>query len=155
METITVKEFKKKARPREASIHVALCDYVRAKYPDVIFTSESSGIRLTMGQAVKAKRLRSSSKLPDFWMAEPAGLYHGLFLELKRSRDEVYLKGSQDGPTYRNDKHIQGQRKVLDALRAKGYMAVFACGLEDAKEWVDFYLIDRRIAKLKQTESRP
>lgn len=123
-------------RPKEESIHIQLCNYVRAKYPDTIFTSESSGIRLTIGQAVKAKKLRSSSKLPDFWLAEPRGTFAGLFLELKRDREEIYLK---DGSLSRAA-HVQAQEQILERLRLKGYAAGFAGGIDDAIRKVDTYM---------------
>lgn len=122
--------------PREESIHIQLCAYVRAKYPNAIFTSESSGIRLTMGQAVKAKKLRSSSKLPDFWLAEPRGIFCGLFLELKRSKDDIFRK---DG-SYKQEAHIQGQLAVINRLIEKGYCASFAGGLSYAILQVDYYM---------------
>jgi hypothetical protein len=125
-----------KGVPREESIHIQLCAYVRTKYPSAIFTSESSGIRLTMGQAVKAKKLRSSSKLPDFWLAEPRGIFSGLFLELKRSSEEVFRK---DG-TLKQDDRILGQNVILGRLREKGYKAEFACGLGNALQLVEYYM---------------
>lgn len=124
----------------EASIHQQFCAYVRNNYPDAIFTSESSGIRLTMGQAVKAKKLRSSSKLPDFWMAEPRGIFCGFFLELKRSRDEVFTK---DG-VLRQDDRIRGQHKIIVSLCEKGYYARFGFGLDDAIKKLDDYMNSRR-----------
>lgn len=124
------------SRPSEATIHTQLCNYVRLRYPDVIFTSESAGVRLTMGQAVKAKKLRSSSKLPDFWMPEPRGGYHGLFLEIKRDREEIYTKTGM----LRDDKHTQAQAVILDRLAIKNYKAMFACGLDEAIEIVDKYM---------------
>lgn len=125
-----------KGKPTEQSIHLALCTYVRAKYPQAIFTSESSGVRLTMGQAIKAKRLRSSSGLPDFWLVEPRGGYHGLFLELKRSDSEVYRKDY----TLKQDKHVMEQAAIIERLFHKGYLASFACGLEQAIDEVDNYM---------------
>ncbi len=89
-----------------------------------------------MGQAVKAKRLRSSSKLPDFWMAEPRGEYKGFFLELKRSRDEVFRK---DG-SIKKDQHVIGQMEILERLQKKGYYAYFACGIDEAIDSVDSYM---------------
>lgn len=134
--------FRKLKAPREESIHIAICNYVRAHYPEAIFTSESSGIRLTMGQAVKAKRLRSSSKLPDFWLAEPRGPHCGLFLELKRSREEVYLKAGG----LKQDERVLGQNLILQRLRAKGYSADFACGLQDAVIKIENYFsLPRRV----------
>jgi len=49
----------------EENLQIAISSYLKYQYPDVIFTSESSGIRLTIGQATKAKKQRSKHKLPD------------------------------------------------------------------------------------------
>ncbi len=120
----------------EARIHEAFCKYVATKYPTLIFTSESSGIRLTMGQAVKAKKLRSSSKLPDFWLAEPRGPFHGFFLELKRSRAEVYRK---DGTLIKKER-IHGQAVMIARLQNRGYYADFGFGLDDCIKKLDQYM---------------
>jgi hypothetical protein len=123
-----------KIKQSEASIHLQVCNYLRAQYPNVIFTSESSGIRLTMGQAVKAKKLRSGSKLPDLWILEQRGLYGGLLIELKA--ESIYKK---DG-TYKTD-HIAEQAQVIEKLNKKGYSATFAVGFEDAKKEIDMYML--------------
>jgi len=123
---------------QEEQIHIAVCQYLRLQYPDVIFTSESSGVRLTMGQAIKAKKMRSGGKLPDLWILEPRGGYQGLFIELKA---EGILKknGSFKTP------HIEAQAETIDRLLDKGYYATFAVGFDDAKDEIDSYM------KLKQT----
>ena len=69
----------------EENLQIAVCNYLRAQYPKVLFNSDLSGIKLTMGQAVKAKKLRSSKGFPDLVIYEPRGNYHALFLELKRA----------------------------------------------------------------------
>lgn len=122
--------------PLEARVHEAFCKYVATKYPSFIFTSESSGVRLTMGQSVKAKKLRSGSGLPDFWLAEPRGKFHGFFLELKRSHDEVYTKGG----ILRNTPHIREQAEVLAELRLRDYYAEFGLGLNDCINKLEDYL---------------
>ncbi len=124
-----------KAMKKEESIQLALCKYVRLKYPEAIFTSESSGIRLTMGQAKKLKSMRSSNGLPDFMLFEPRGTYHGLFLELKAINP--YKK---DGMTLKSDPHLKEQLDTLLELSNKGYLAEFAVGLDDAIRQVDYYM---------------
>lgn len=135
-EVLTASEFRKRNAPKESAIHAQLCAYVRDRYPDAIFTSESSGLRLTIGQAAKIKKLRSSSKLPDFWLAETRGIYCGLFLELKRSRDEILRKDN----SLKQDDRVLGQSGVLSRLREKGYYAEFACGLTEAITKVEYYM---------------
>lgn len=123
-----------KPKQSEASIHLQICTYIRTQYPTVIFTSESSGTRLTMGQAVKAKKLRSGNKLPDLWILEQRGGFGGLFIELKA--EPIFKK---DG-SYKTD-HIADQAQVMENLNRKGYSAMFAIGFEDAKKEVDMYMM--------------
>lgn len=125
---------------KEANIHRAFCQYVKTKYPTVIFTSESAGIRLTMGQAIKAKALRSSRGLPDFWLAQARGGYFGFFLELKRSRDEVLTKKGELKIHGISNKRILEQLDSIEALRDAGYYAAFGLGLKDAIKQLDYYM---------------
>lgn len=125
---------KRAYKKREESIHQAVCKYIKSQYPDCIFSSESGGIRLTMGQAIKAKSLRSESKLPDLLIMEARGGYCGLFIEIKK--DSVWLR---DG-SLSKDKHIQAQAAVLDRLKKKRYYAVFGCGLELTMSIIDRYM---------------
>ena len=69
---------------KEENLHLAVCNYIRMQYPDVLFNSDMSGVKLTMGQAIKAKRLRSCKGFPDLVIYEPRGEHKGLFIELKR-----------------------------------------------------------------------
>lgn len=117
----------------EQSIHAQVCAYLKAQYPHVIFTSEASGLRLTIGQAKKMKALRSSSGLPDLWIMEPQGMYHGLFIELKA--EGILKKNGQ----YKSD-HIQEQAIILEKLRLKGYAARLVVGFEEAKRIIDTYM---------------
>lgn len=131
-----IKRFKQRFRGKEERVHTAVCNYLRLQYPDVIFTSESAGIRLTIGQAAKVKKLRSEAALPDLWIAEPRGGYCGLFLELKRDQAEVYDKRGK----LRQTPHIKAQNAMLIRLLEKGYYAAFGCGFDDAKKVIDSYM---------------
>jgi len=121
-------------KKQEESLHKAVCNFLKLQFPDLIFTSESGGIRLTMGQAVKAKSLRSESKLPDLLVMEPRGGYSGLFIEIKK--ESVWLR---DG-SLSKDKHVQAQGKVLDRLKNKGYYAVFGCGIDGTMSIINTYM---------------
>lgn len=119
----------------EENLQIAVCKYIRHQFPQVIFTSESSGLRLTMGQAVKAKKCRSEGKLPDLIILEPRGHASGLILELKKQGEVVY---NRDG-SYRAG-HVAEQGKTLERLRKKGYIAQFVIGFDNAKFIIDTYL---------------
>ena len=118
---------------QEENLHIAICNYLKLQYPNVIFTSEASGVRMTIGQAVKLKKMRSGGKLPDLWILEPRGGYHGLFIELKA---EPYLK--KDGWFKTN--HIKEQAETIARLMDKGYAATFAVGFDDTKATIDSYM---------------
>ena len=82
----------KNSKNFETKVQLDLSEYIKDKYPDVIFTAESSGIKLTMGQSVVAKRCRSSRGLPDMWVLEAKKGYNGCLLELKKDGVRLFKK---------------------------------------------------------------
>lgn len=136
----------------ELELQAQVADYIRLKYPSVIFHSDfGSGIKLTMGQAVKQKRLQGGRRAwPDLFIAEPREIrltphfkpdkrvtrYAGLFLELKREGIRIYKR---NGELVAND-HIREQVKVIQELRERGYAACFAIGFDEAKKIINEYL---------------
>lgn len=124
---------------READLHRQVCDYLKLQHPGAIFRTDfAAGMRMPIGMAMRQKSLHSGRAWPDIFIAEPRGLRHGLFLELKKEGTRVYLK---DG-SLSADKHIQEQAKMLKELRQRGFVASFAIGFSQAKEQIDTYLKD-------------
>lgn len=125
----------------EKSLHRAVCDYIRLQYPKVIFNSDLSGAtKLTMGQAVAMKSLRSNRGFPDLVIYEPRnngfnGIYYGLFIELKAEGTKLYNKLRLPATP-----HIGEQLDCLVELRIRGYKAEFAVGFSEAKFIIDEYL---------------
>ena len=122
----------------ELELQAQVADYIRLRYPSVIFHSDfGSGIKLTMGQAIKQKRLNGGRRSwPDMFLAEPKSDYHALFIELKREGTRIFKK---DG-TLVSDEHIREQYDMLEQLRRRGYAANFACGFDEAKALIDRYM---------------
>lgn len=120
---------------KEENLHLAICDYIRLQYPNVLFNSDMSGVKLTMGQAIKAKKLRSCKGFPDLVIYEPRGEHKGLFIELKREGEKIYNKNGG----VKSD-HLKDQWAVMEKLIEKGYYCVFAIGFEQAKMYIDNYL---------------
>lgn len=128
----------------ELELQAQVADYLRLQYPNVLFHSDfGSGIKLTPGQAMRQKRLQGGRRSwPDMFIAEPKQLagreepLHGLFLELKRDGVRLYKR---DGDLVANE-HIREQAKLHFELKKKGYWANFACGFDEAKEIIDWYL---------------
>ena len=121
---------------KEEQLSKSVSRYLKLQYPDVVFTCDSSGIRLTIGQATALKAQRSVHKIPDMIILKPNGEYHGLILELKSEDSSPYLK---DGSLSKG-KHIQEQNQTLTELFSIGYYAVFAVGFDNAKKIIDDYM---------------
>lgn len=123
---------------KEESLQIAVCNYLKLQYPEVYFTAESSGIKLTIGQAVKAKKQRNPSKgLPDLIILEPNKEYHGICLELKKKTP--YLKNGSLSRNY----HIQNQFWCLNHLGRRGYCCEFVWSFDMAKQIIDQYMANR------------
>lgn len=122
----------------ELELQAMVADYIRLKYPQVIFHSDfGSGIKLSMGQAIKQKRLNGGRRSwPDMFIAEPKDGQSGLFIELKREGVKIYKK---DGTLVSNE-HIREQFDMLEQLRRRGYAAEFTCGFDEATKLIDDYL---------------
>jgi len=127
---------RRKRKASEESLQTAVSSYIKLQFPDVMFTAESSGIRLTIGQAVKAKKQRSQRGLPDMIILEPRGKYHGLCLELKKEGSSPFKK---DG-TLKAGQHLLEQSHAIRELKKRGYFACFCSGFYQSKEMIDAYM---------------
>lgn len=126
---------------KESDLQVQIADYLRLQYPDVLFHSDfGSGVKLTVGQAVKQKRQNGGRRAwPDMFIAETVQVsgtwYHGLFLELKKEGVRLKKKSGE----WANE-HIAEQANVLHQLETRGYKAEFTVGFDEAKKLIDEYL---------------
>ena len=117
----------------EEKIHIGLCDYLKYQYPKVLFLSEASGVRTSIGQSVKLKKMRSTDVHLDIYIMEPTR-FHGLILEVKAK--SVYKK---DGTLLKSE-HLEDQQKTIDKLNSKGYYATFVFSLDEGIKIIDKYL---------------
>ena len=129
----------------EQRLQIAICDYIRLKYPKAMFMISPSGIKLTQGQAKNLKRSQNPSKgWPDLLIfktkIDPSvnGLHEwaGLLIELKAEGTILYKK---DGSMRKNE-HTQNQNAMHLRLHQEGYFATFATGFDETKKIVDWYL---------------
>jgi hypothetical protein len=116
----------------EKELHKQICTYL--KYKGVLFNTDLSGLKMTMGQAQQIKALRCCNGFPDITVYEPKGSYAALFLEVKKSTPYKV-----NGELYSND-HLHEQEDMMKRLNDKGYYATFVWGFDSAKETIDWYL---------------
>jgi len=119
---------------KEEQLHKQICDYIKLRYPKVLFNTDMSGMKLTMGQAKKAKGLRSSNGFPDISIYHPVGMWYGLFLEVKKA-----TPFKLNGELKKND-HLEEQYEMLLKLNSLGYFASFTWSFNHAKEIIDRYM---------------
>ncbi len=119
----------------EQTLHEAVCRYIKLQYPDVMFNSDMSGFRLTQGQAIRAKKMRSTNGYPDIVIYEARGVYFGLFVELKDEGVKIFKRNGSC-----STKHIEQQMDVINRLVRIGYYAYMAAGWDDTINMIDWYM---------------
>lgn len=121
----------------EKDLQILICNYLRTKYPNVLFRSDfSSGMKMTIGMARRHKALQKSRAFPDLFIIEPRNGFYGMFIELKREENKVF---KADG-TLRKDKHLTEQMIMLMELESRGFYTTFGEGYKDTIEKIDRYL---------------
>lgn len=119
----------------EKSEHLAVCNYIRYQYPNVLFNTDLSGIKMTMGQAIQTKSLRSGKGFPDIMIFEPRAGKHGLFIELKKTGEKIFKKGGEF-----KSEHLEEQAAMIAKLNERGYYATFCTGFDEAISIINWYL---------------
>jgi len=125
---------------KEKQLHKQICRFIKLQYPKVIFLSDMSGLKVSIGTAIQMKALRSSRGLPDLLILKPNKDFYGLFIEIKTKTSDVYLK---DGKTLRNNEHVKEQSEMLDRLSKLGYKAVYGIGYDNCINIIKEYLNDK------------
>jgi len=126
----------KKQQEKKLSYNVA--EFITKQYPKVIFRFDvAADLKLSMHQAVILKNnLLHKKGYPDLFLAEPSKGYHGLYIELKKDKSEVYKKNG----SYKKNEHLETQIAMHKRLKDKGYCVVFGCGFEDTVSKIRDYI---------------
>lgn len=124
----------------EADEQAALFRWAEAfkdDYPGLeLLNGSLNGVKLFVGQAVKAKKAGMKKGFPDISLPVPRGGYHGLFIELK-IKAYRNIKGKMVHPKVSGE-----QLWWLDQLKEMGYRAVVCYGFDEAKVEIVGYLLD-------------
>lgn len=108
-------------------VHIFQFTEVMSKqYPELrLLNGSLNGVRLTIGQAVKAKKAGMKAGYPDLFLPIAKNNYHGLFIELKK---KTGIK-----PTAK-------QIEWINDLREEGYCVEVCWGADMAKAILIQYL---------------
>ena len=143
-----------KQQQKEKKLSLQIAEYLKIleKQMNLVWRFDlAADINLTMGQATQHKKLQTEQRgYCDLFIAEPKKCFHGLYIELKNSRDDVFKKDGGYKKKKINIKrgklvigsydHIQEQLKMHDILRSKGYAVEFGFGFQDTIKKIDLYL---------------
>lgn len=125
----------------EKQLHKAICRYIDLQYPDVIYLSDPSGMRVTPGlmMEIKAKRCKRYA-LPDLIILHPNKHYKGMMIEIKKDLSQIVTKSGD----IRKSKHVQDQLRTLERLQELGYAAIFGVSFEQMKSAINQYMNETR-----------
>lgn len=122
-------------RNAEYQLSKAISIYLRLQYPSVLFHWDLAGLNLSIVQAGMMKVIQGGRGWPDLFIAEPRGIYHGLFIEVKM--EGIRLLNRKD--EYATE-HLKEQAQMIIELEQRGYAATFGIGFNQCKEIIDNYL---------------
>lgn len=131
-------------KQEESRLSEQVSQFLKLQYPNLIYRFDVSDLKLSMPQAMRNKKLQMKDRgYPDLFLAFPSKGFHGLYIELKKDRSEVYKK---DGTFKRkwNRKtqscHVAEQNTILKRLNDLGYKAVYGFGFIDSITKIKEYL---------------
>jgi len=105
------------------------------EHPELALLKGSlNGVRLTIGQGVKAKKQGMKKGFPDLFLPVPRGGYHGLFIELKIKPYRNH-KNKMVYPTISDE-----QKWWIEQLARQGYKALICKGFDSAQDFILNYL---------------
>jgi hypothetical protein len=104
---------------------VAVVNWLRLQYHDILFTASAGGMRTSIGTAKKMKAMGYSRGTPDLWIMERRKGFSGLIIELKKEKGGVLSPEQKDW---------------LKRLNERGFKAVCCKGFDEAMGAIKDYL---------------
>lgn len=111
--------------PSEHLEQVTLINWYDAQYGDKLLFAIPNGGWRNKTTAMNLKREGVRPGVPDLFFAVPNSQYHGLFIEMKRTK---------------NSSTSKEQKEWIKYLNEAGYKAVVCKGWLEAKEVIECYL---------------
>jgi hypothetical protein len=145
---ITARSFQNQYRKKltEEQEQSILCKWIKVNYPDVLFTVDLGGIKLSQHQK-RIMSTRCKKGHPDLMIQEwYKDKFCGLAIEFKRTG----VKVSKADGTLRKDDHLKKQLSYIMALRSRCWLACFVSGVENAKEVIKLYLEGDSLEKINK-----
>lgn len=130
-QNITVGPAKRGAN-RERELQKAISEWLLAKHPAIMFVNMPDDVRKTW-------QWQDHNHYPDMAIYQPAGSFHGLFIEFKRDRKTLFRQNGK----IRQNKHLKSQIECMKKLIDRGYLAVFVWEVSQGVDVIEQYLSHR------------
>jgi len=123
---------------KEQDVYNQLSQWLKLQHPNLIWRWDfAAGQKMSVGMAMRMKKMQCGVAYPDFFLAKPSSLHHGLYIEIKVDGFDLYQK--RDKTKYLNE-HIEAQAECLNRLNFYGYYAVWGIGFDNCKRIIETYL---------------
>jgi len=109
---------------KESSYQIALVNYLKLQYPNILFTGGFAGDKLGLLAAIRRKKMGYIAGTPDLFIAEPRNNKHGIWLEMKK----------EGGTLSPNQKEFI--KKAID----RNYEVLICYNFNEARDKIDKYL---------------
>ncbi len=110
----------------EKQLKFNVADFMKLQYPEIPFRIDFDQFILPAHIRMQVCRLRNGEGWPDVQVMYPTKHFHGLFGELKSSRDKIYKR---DG-MLRQDEHLVSQLSQMQRLESFGYLCCFSWSVD-------------------------
>lgn len=121
---------------KEDRLTIACANYLRAKYPSVLFTHVANERRTSKARGGKLKKMGVRAGVSDFIIFYPCGGYAALIVELKVDAG-TYEKGKWKS---KKSYPSKTQREFLLKTQAVGYAVDVVWTVDDFHRLVDAYM---------------
>lgn len=120
----------------ENHLSLQVAQYLNHQWPKIIYKFDTgAGQRMSIGMAVRNKKLNRWIGFPDLFLFESRGVLNGLAIELKTDGTKIFKKNNEYATP-----HIKEQAEMLEALRERGYSCHFGIGFNQCVEIINTYL---------------
>ena len=122
----------------EAILAKRVAIWLRTSHRDILWRFDlAADVKTTIGVAMRFKEMNPHLGWPDLFISEARGGYHGLYIEIKKDRSEVFTKSG----TLRKNRHIREQAIIHEELRRRGYRVEWGFSFEGITSLIDSYLV--------------
>lgn len=113
-----------KPKESEHDIQASCVKWFRLQYPKALIWATPNGGERNKIVAARLKAEGVLAGVPDLFIAEPSGYYHGLFIEMKAGRNNLRTE----------------QLEMMNRLRDSGYKCVVCWTFDEFMRAVNNYL---------------